>query len=150
LIDISSIFKFDNESDVTLDDRKDYYLNISFCEENCSYIHFDYYKASVTYQCNIKEDIDLNYTNFRYFNSKVKTNYFDKFNFKVYKCYNQVFSIIRLKGNIGSYIIINVLIFEIVILFLFCGVGLIPSYELVQIILRKQTHIDKLILKKID
>ena len=151
-IDICSIFTSDNETDVTLDDRKkDYYLNISFCEENCSYIHFDYYKASVTCQCNIKEEIDLNYTNFSYFNfTKVKTNYFDKFNFKVYKCYNQVFSITRLKGNIGSYIIISVLIFEIVLLFLFCGVGLIPSYELVQIILRKQTHIDELILKKID
>ena len=151
-IDICSIFTSDNDTDVTLDDRKkDYYLNISFCEENCSYINFDYYTASVTCQCNIKEDIDLNYSNFNYLNfTKVKTNYFEKFNFKIYKCYNQVFSIERLKGNIGSYIIICFLIIEIVLLFLFCGVGLIPSYELVQIILRKQTPIDELILKKID
>ena len=82
--------------------------------------------------------------------TKIKTNYFEKLNFKIYKCYNQVFLIERLKGNIGSYIIICFLIIEIVLLFLFCGVGLIPSYELVQIILRKQTPIDELILKKID
>jgi len=151
-IDICSIFTSDNETDVTLDDRKrDYYLNISFCEENCSYIHFNYYTSSVTCQCNIKEDVNLNYSNFYYFNfSKVKTNYFEKYNFNAYKCYNQVFSITRLKGNIGSYIIISFLIIEIILLFLFCGVGLIPSYELVEIILRKQTQIDELNIKKID
>ena len=150
--DICTFFTSEYGTDVTLEYRKKYYYkNISFCEENCSYINFNYLLNSVTCQCNIKQIINLNHSNFNYSSfSKVEKKFSNKFSFQIYKCFKSVFSISRLKKNIGSYIIIGFLIIEVFLLFLFCGVGLIPTLQLFEIILRKQTINKDMMIKKID
>ena len=48
-----------NGEDVTLKDRrKEYYVNITFCESTCEYSHFDYVKMKVICDCQHLSQID--------------------------------------------------------------------------------------------
>ena len=46
-----------NKTDILLDDRrKDYFKNLSFCEENCTYKQYNYIYEKVQCECIIKKD----------------------------------------------------------------------------------------------
>ena len=53
--DICFIYTNENGRDVTIEDRrKDYYLTINFCENNCSLIEFDYSNFNSKCNCKLK------------------------------------------------------------------------------------------------
>ena len=78
-----------NGEDVTLKDkRKEYYVNITFCESNCEYSHFDYVKMKVICDCQHLSQIDdfelLSFSNLK----NAFITHLINFNYKVIKYYN--------------------------------------------------------------
>ena len=77
---------------------------MSLCEINCEYQGYDIKNKIVKYECNIKntklffEDKNLLLNEFK--------NVKEIMNIYIMKCYKSVFSLIGLKYNIGSYIVI--------------------------------------------
>ena len=72
--DICQIFP-DFENDIILEDRiKDIFINLSVCEEGCTYKEFDNNYYTFTCECIIKDYINLNITNIKLEESHIKTN----------------------------------------------------------------------------
>ena len=72
-----------NGEDVTLKDRrKEYYVNITFCESTCEYSHFDYVKMKVICDCQHLSQIDdfesLSFSNLKnaFITHLINFNYF--------------------------------------------------------------------------
>ena len=119
--DICTIYTSENKTDLTLKDRKKIiYENYSFCEENCTFIGYNFEENTVNCSCDVKYEVNEDYSQFNInqFSKKV-FNVFSESNFKVIKCYKLVFSIYNLKKNFGSHIIISLGIIQLIYIFLF-------------------------------
>ena len=119
--DICTIYTSENKTDLTLKDRKKIiYENYSFCEENCTFIGYNFEENTVNCSCDVKNEVNEDYSQFNInqFSKKV-FNVFSESNFKVIKCYKLVFSIYNLKKNFGSHIIISLGIIQLIYIFLF-------------------------------
>ena len=93
---------------MTLRQRREYfYQNVSFCDANCTYIEVNYTSNTAICACEIKdgvvngeilleEDID-NENGFSY------DDVISVINYKVFKCYKEVFDLKRLLVNVGNY-----------------------------------------------
>ena len=117
-------FTSENGSDVILKDRRtDYYKNISFCNEHCTYLNVDFNNYRVECACPVKIDIDELYENeeIDYFSNEVVSS-----NFEVIYCYNLVFNKKEIKINIGSFICIGLIFIEILIFIYYCINGMKP------------------------
>ena len=121
--DICIPFTSDDNTDVLLYERKmDYYKNVTFCEEGCVYIEYDYANRKVHCQCGVKAEIDNNIDNIKYYGNMILNNFFklDRFsNVKILKCFKLVFSKIGQNKNFGSYIFIIIIGIFIVLMILF-------------------------------
>ena len=119
--DICCPYTSENKTDLTLNDRQTLiYENYSFCEENCTFIGYNYEENTVNCSCNVKDEVSENYSTFNIdqFSKKV-FNVFSDSNFKIIKCYKIVFSIYNLKKNAGSHIIIFLGIIQLIFIFMF-------------------------------
>ena len=121
--------EYDNTDgkDIIINDRRtDIYKNVSFCEQGCSYNGIDYELMIANCICNSStmqnNDENINNThgnseeekvNFNSIKKSVLDSLFD-FNFDIFKCYNLVFNIKYLKGNIGFYSMIIMFILQVI------------------------------------
>jgi len=108
--DICMNFTSDKKTDLTLTQRREmYYQNASFCDSNCTYIEINYTSNTAICACEIKDGIMNDEILFSYGEenqhnkSFLYNNVFSIINYKVFKCYKQVFNGKRLSVNIGNY-----------------------------------------------
>ena len=102
-----STFSSENGTDIILKDRqKDYYQNVSLCQEGCVYNSFDRTKNKIICNCNNNK----NNPNNKNIGNEVN-NLFSNSNLKVLKCFYLNINIKSLLKNYGNYI------------FLFCEFG---------------------------
>ena len=99
-----------NKTDILLSDRrKDYFKNIAFCEEGCTYKNYDYIYQKVQCECVIEEEMDENIDNVKFYGSLFFSTFLNLKNFsniEIVKCYKLVFSKIGQFRNFGSYLFI--------------------------------------------
>ena len=114
-----------DQTDMILSDRKNEfnYNNLSVCEKNCEYNGYDFETKKVNCKCNTKikfgsiKDITINkeklITKFSFKDIKYSTNLY------VIKCYSLLAIRKYMISNIGSYIIIFIFIFFILLYIIF-------------------------------
>ena len=126
--DICSTFSSGNGTDVPIKDRqKDYYQNISLCQEGCVYNGFDRSTNTINCNCNSNNNISE-------INSQVKHKSFGNVifklisnsNLKVLKCFYLCKNFKNLLKNYGNYIFIFCEIGEIILFFIFLFNGIFP------------------------
>ena len=114
-------------TDMTLYDRKNDYneKNLSLCEVNCLFKGYNSKTLKVECECKIKNKInffsdihiDKNKLIEQFINIKKISNIW------VVKCYNLVFSKNGIITNIGSYVLLIILLINIILSILFCNKG---------------------------
>ena len=66
--DFCTPYTTDNKTDVLLSDRRlDYYKNISFCEEGCTYKSYNYTNKRVQCECGLKNEITNNIDDIKFY-----------------------------------------------------------------------------------
>ena len=140
--DLCTPYTTSNETDILLSDRRlDYYKNISFCEEGCTYKIYDYINRKVQCECKIKNDIDNNIDNIKFYCNLLLSNFFEieKFsNIKVIKCFKLIFSKTGQIINIGSYIFIILILIYIILIFLYCKNGKKQFSSIINTVIRNK------------
>ena len=138
--DICYTYSTENKTDITLADRKTEYIinNMSLCEVNCEIDKIENKKVECDCQIKIKlpliSEIVVN-------KDKLLKSFVDiknSTNFKILKCYYVVFTKEGLKTNIGSYILLFIILVNIICLIIF----IIKENKLLWL------TIDKIIYKK--
>ncbi len=119
--DICSKYTSLNGTDVILNDRRnDFYIhNITLCEENCEYEDINIESLKVKCNCDIKTEVISDTTKVKFSPNKVLENFYkiEKYaNIKIIVCYNQVFNLDKLKTNYGSYILLFISSFFIIVM----------------------------------
>ena len=129
--DICTPFKSPNGTDVSLNDRYDYYYNNNetICQSNCNFSYYDIETQYLKCECDISNsEIDTEaitkLTAKSFFNSFYDSLKFS--NYKVLKCYNLVFSLKALLSNYGSIIAFIYFLIYIVFFVLYCINGINP------------------------
>ena len=110
-----------NNTDVLLNDRRnDFYIhNITLCEENCEYEDINIESLKVKCNCDIKTEVNSNTTKVSFSPNKVLENFYkiEKYaNIRIIVCYSQVFNLDKLKKNYGSYILLFISSFFIIVM----------------------------------
>ena len=109
--DLCSPFTSDDYTDILLSDRKkDFYENISLCEDDCTYKSYNLETKRVRCECSVKEEIKLEEGERE---NNILENFFDGSSFsniKLIKCFKFVFSSIGQKNNIGSIMFLIILL----------------------------------------
>jgi hypothetical protein len=145
-IDESMIFKYDpssdyyndicypytteKETDIVLYDRKNEYNknNMSLCEKNCNFIEYNSTTKKAICECDIQERSPLQLDDIinkeRLLNNFVDIETISNIN--LLKCYETLFSTDSLITNVGSYIILSIVLVYIASLFIF----IIKEYSL--------------------
>ena len=116
--DICSKAKSECGSDITLNDRKNEFINnnMSLCEENCDLINYNYETKKVKCSCDMKIKIpildDIKFDKNAFLESFIDIN--NIINIRILKCFKAVFNN-SLKDNYGFFILLI-----IILLFLLC------------------------------
>ena len=130
--------------------------NMSLCENNCEYKNYDNITKKALCNCDIKENLNSasDFTNEK---DKLFNNFKDLksiLNIDFIKCYKLVFNKLSLKTNIGSYIILSIILLNIILLIIFRYKG---YNDLIQKIIRiiekdnfSKKNIDKIDVKNIE
>ena len=91
------------------------------CQENCEFTKYDFNISVAQCSCNVKETpdsfVDMNIDKTKILDNFINIKNFVNFNFLV--CYKKLFCIKSIVKNIGSYIIIAIIIFHIITFILF-------------------------------
>ena len=135
--DICTSYTSDDGTDVTLKDRQNnYFESISFCDDNCHYAGYDFKHDLVNCICNSTNNNSTESFSLNTFFKKF-INVFKESNIKLVKCYNKVFELEKLKKNIGSYIMIGLFGLELIILILYCEIGLVSNNQIYEMIIKE-------------
>ena len=115
--DICSTYTSKFNTDVTLKDRQNEFINnnMSLCEDNCDFISYDSSSKKINCECNIKiaiKDVSNIKINKEFLKSKF--NIKDMINIEVIKCYKKLFCKEGILYNIGSYILLAIILFFII------------------------------------
>ena len=109
--DLCSPFTSEDYTDILLSDRKkDFYENISLCENECTYKGYNLETKRVQCECSVKEEITLEEEEQK---NNILEDFFDESSFsniKLLKCFNLVFSTSGQKNNIGSIMFLIILL----------------------------------------
>ena len=94
---------------------------MSLCEKNCQYKNYDFKENKVECDCFIKNNFiyDSKLSNYKELLLNNFTNLSNIMNINVIKCYKTLFTKEGLLNNIGSYILISMIFFEIILLIIF-------------------------------
>ena len=105
--DICMNYTSNNKKDMTLSLRRQYlYQNVSFCNSDCTYIEVNYTNNTAVCACGVNgvmndkllfEENDEKERSFAY------KDIISVINYKIFKCYKQVFTPKRLLVNVGNY-----------------------------------------------
>ena len=121
--DECNTYTTDSGTDIILKDRRKEYIdnNMSLCESNCKYNGYNTTIKKVDCQCKFKNELTL-FSKIKIDQDRLLNNFLDlrtSANLVILKCYNILFSKEGLKNNIGSYIIISIILIHIISLILF-------------------------------
>ena len=105
--DVCMNYTSDKNKDMTLSQRRQYfYQNVSFCDANCTYVEINYTSNTAICACEINGVMNDKFL-FEENNEKEKTFTYNDIisviNYKIFKCYKQVFDPKRLLVNVGNY-----------------------------------------------
>ena len=141
--DVCTPFTSNNKTDILLSDRRlDFYKNITFCEEGCTYKSYDYFYKKVECECKIKNEIDNNIDNIKFYGNLLISTFYkiETFtNIKVLKCFKLVFSALGQTKNIGSYIFIILNLIYIILMILFYKNGKNQLFNIINTIIRNKS-----------
>ena len=113
----------DSGKDLTVQDKIDkIYKNYTFCEKNCEVEDIDFENRTALCFCSVKQDLDIFNTNFDLTKKKIERNT----NFEITKCYNSFISVKNEKDNLGFWIFLTLILLNIILIALFCCLGLKP------------------------
>ena len=116
----------DKNTDLTISQRRNnFYQNVSFCDSNCTYIEVNYTSNTAICACEVKYGImndallsggdkHQHASNFDYEDAVHLINY------KVFKCYKEVFNKYRLIRNVGNYVSLTIIFFYTLCVIHFC------------------------------
>ena len=115
----------DNGTDITLNDRKNEFIenNKSVCQEKCIFTEYDYNTKKAKCSCDIEES-STSLKNIKIDKSKFYENFIDIqniANINLLVCYKVLFSKKGIKKNYGCFILIPIIIFHFILLILFCA-----------------------------
>ena len=123
--DICFPYTTENGTDIILTDRKNEYYkkNLALCEDNCVFVKYDKRTKKAICQCKVKSTFK-SFLDFSFDKDKLLDNIINiknKINIYVVKCYKLLFSKEGLIKNIGSYILLIIILLNIPlgIIFLF-------------------------------
>ena len=110
-------------TDITLSDRKNEFINnnMTLCEENCELIDYNYTTKKAKCSCDIKINIP-NIDKIKFDKDLLRISFIDinnMMNFKIIKCYKNVFTKNKLKSNLGFLINFIVILLFIITLIIF-------------------------------
>ena len=146
--DLCNTHTTEERTDITLKDRKKEFVenNMTLCEEDCQFIGYDANTKEVQCNCPIKINI------FKI--SQISVNkklLYDKFthvrnimNLNLMKCYKVLFTKDGIMHNIGSYIVLVLILFYFISLIVFYKKDL----KNINIIIEKIVYMKKIITKK--
>ena len=126
--DICSIYTTENDTDITLKDRKNIFYskiaNLSFCQTGCTFQAYNSTTQRVKCNCeaNIK-NIKTMLTNLTFVSNQIINTFYvtiKNSNFKVLKCYKLLYDIDNLKNNIGCIIMTIIYFLLFIFLIVFC------------------------------
>ena len=121
--DICYPYTTEYKTDIILEDRRNEYIDnaMSLCEKNCQYKNYDFKEKKVECDCFIKNNFiyDSKLSNYKELLLNNFTNLSNIMNINVIKCYKTLFTKEGLLNNIGSYILISMIFFEIILLIIF-------------------------------
>ena len=135
-----------NSTDITLDDRKNEYINnnLSLCESNCDYNGYDIKNKKVLCECEVKDkfdfisDISIDKTKLL---EKFK-NFSENLNLHVVLCYYIFFTKEGFTKNIGNFILLSIIMYN----FLAINLFVMKGYEIFK---KKNSFLIDIIMKKI-
>jgi len=121
--DICYISSSNSGTDITLKDRKEEFIEVkkALCQEGCDFTDYDYKNKKAQCSCDVKESSN-NYADMKFDEEKIFKNFIDIkniANINILKCYKSLFSKNGIIRNIGSYIIISIILFHIISIFIF-------------------------------
>ena len=121
--DICYTYTSDKGTDVSLDDRKNEFIekNMTVCEENCDFVGYDKDTQKAICSCEVKIKLPL-MSEITLDKNKLYESFANLksiFNVKIMKCYHVLFSKKGLTFNIGLYIMIPIIIMHILFMVLF-------------------------------
>ena len=124
--DICLRFTSEEGKDVPLNERIKYYQNASVCQGDCTYKEMNYTSMEAICDCNIKNNFLVEILN----NSLTSDflNMISNANFKLFKCYKNVFNKRELT-NIGGWIIFIFFIIQIIFTILYCKYDIDKVYK---------------------
>ena len=140
--DICTPYTTSNKTDILLSDRRlDYYKNMTFCEEGCTYKNYNYTIKRVQCECNVNNEINSNIDNIKFYGNYFFSSFFQIENFsniKILKCLKLVFSKLGQIKNIGSYIFIALILINIILFILFCKDGKNQLFIIINIVIKNK------------
>ena len=122
--DVCIPYTSESGKDVTLEERrKNYYQNVSFCEEGCNFTGVNLREEAASCECEVKTSFmsDL-------LDNPLTGEFLDMLNdanFEVLGCFTQVFTFGNIIKNIGGWIIFGLGLCEIAVTFVYVNKGLI-------------------------
>jgi len=139
--DICFPYTTKNRTDICLKDRREEFNNnnLSLCEKDCEYEGYDSEAKRALCNCKIKiklpliSEIELNKNKLLY-----KLNIKKSSNFKVIKCYKLFLTKNGILKNIGSYILLFIILSNIILLVLFYIKGYNKLYDIIKIIINNK------------
>ena len=129
--DICSKTTSDSGTDITLNDRKNEFIddNMTLCEENCELINYNSALEKVKCSCDMKINIPL-ISDIKFNKDKLYKSFTDIksiINIKILKCFKKVFND-SLKHNYGFIIILLIILLFIICIIIF----LYKSYNIIK------------------
>jgi len=111
----------DSGTDITLKDRQKEYPSNAVCQDGCEFSDYDYNTKKAKYFCEVKESA-LFFKDMKIDKKKLLDNFKNIkniANLNILKCFRVLFSKKGISENVGSYILIAIILFHTIILFLF-------------------------------
>ena len=135
----------ENGTDVTLEDRKNEYINnnLFICESNCKFVGYDKNANYINCECKIKNEINI-FSSIKLDKDELLNSFIDVgnfLNFEVLKCYYILFTKQGLLYNIGSYIIMFTILIYIILLIFFIIKGYKFLINQIYIIIKQNKNV---------
>ena len=130
----------DSGTDISLSDRQNDFIknNKTLCEENCQFSKYNHEMGKATCSCNIKTNIplvsDIEIDKTKIFKDLIDIN--NIINYKIMKCYNNLFNIKKIKNIYGSLILLPIILFHFFCLFYACAKSNKELKDLISYILK--------------
>ena len=116
----------DKGTDITLKDRKSEYPSIAVCQDDCTFVDYNYTLKKAKCSCDAKES-SSSFAEMKIDKKKLLDNFKNIkniANFNILKCFHVLFCKKGISRNIGFYILISIILFHTITLFEFYLKGL--------------------------